>query len=39
LSIEDWKNNYKEIGRQHCYTDLELEMYGKFISMCEGLGK
>jgi len=39
LSIEDWKDKYKEIGRRNCYTDLEIEMYGKFISMCEELRK
>ena len=32
--IEYWEENYKQIGKDNNFTDLEIEMYGLFIDIC-----
>jgi UDP-3-O-[3-hydroxymyristoyl] glucosamine N-acyltransferase len=31
--IEEWKKNYKEIGKQHGYTDEEIKEYKLYIDL------
>ena len=33
-SLVEWSCDYEEIGREAGYTDLQIQMYGKFIEMC-----
>ena len=32
--LAEWACDYEEIGREAGYTDLQIQMYGKFIEMC-----
>ena len=34
---EEWLECYKELGKEHNYTELEIEMYLRFINMCKDL--
>jgi len=33
-SLLEWSGEYEEIGKKYNYTDLQIKMYGNFISMC-----
>jgi hypothetical protein len=35
LSIEEWEQKYKEIGKKEFYSKKEIEMYGAFIKLCK----
>ena len=32
--LAEWVSDFEEIGKAQGYTDLQIEMYGVFISMC-----
>jgi len=33
-TLQDWQNDYEEIGKKNDYTEQEIKMYGRFIEMC-----
>ena len=34
-SLDEWAKEYKELGKEYKYTDIQIEMYGQFINMCK----
>ena len=38
-SLDEWLKDYKKIGKDNKYTDLEIEAYGDWIKLCKKVKK
>ena len=34
MSLNQWLEEYKKVGKDENYSEMQIELYGQFIEMC-----